>query len=233
MWRILPSMVKTEFSKITGYANGLLLYSLILTLLLLPLHPLELLLLAVILVYASIKLGKLVLFYVVSVVYAILSFTIIYAGFFFLAIYVLLLIAYSKRYYLLAGAIAISVVSYIVLGYSAWISDYYSVLAGYVAGESYEVVGIHLVVLSFVAVYTLMYTPYFRVTRIGSHIVGNPEAYPVALFILLLICAAVLLAFGNEYMANKYAELAYYSLVIGVILALKHTLEERERGSTE
>jgi len=39
-------------------------------------------------------------------------------------------------------------------------------------------------------------------------------------FMILLIAAATYLAIGNEPIANKLAEYAYYSLVIGVILQL-------------
>jgi len=45
---------------------------------------------------------------------------------------------------------------------------------------------------------------------------------------VLLIYAAVLLAMGREALANRYAEIAYYSLVVGVIVMLKDVLMEEE-----
>jgi len=48
-----------------------------------------------------------------------------------------------------------------------------------------------------------------------------PEiSIPILLFMFLLVSAAVVLAIGDESKANKLAELAYYSLVIGVALQL-------------
>ncbi|WP_148676792.1 hypothetical protein [Staphylothermus marinus] len=47
-------------------------------------------------------------------------------------------------------------------------------------------------------------------------------------FIILLVIAAVLLALNNEEYANKFAEIAYYMLVGGVIMQL--ILLYRERG---
>ena len=48
----------------------------------------------------------------------------------------------------------------------------------------------------------------------------TPQAIPTLLFITLLISAATLLAMGKEAKANKLAELAYYSLVMAVCLAI-------------
>ena len=53
----------------------------------------------------------------------------------------------------------------------------------------------------------------------------NPGAIPIILFMASLIGAAILLACGNERAANRIAELAYYYLVIGVVLQLVTTVK--------
>ncbi len=52
-----------------------------------------------------------------------------------------------------------------------------------------------------------------------------------AVFIVLLVAAAIVLAKGDERDANQLAEGAYYALVISVVSLLAATaLEEREEG---
>ena len=50
-------------------------------------------------------------------------------------------------------------------------------------------------------------------------------------FMMLLILAAVLLAFNNEDCANKFAEIAYYMLVGGVITQLILLVKNKEHNS--
>ena len=43
---------------------------------------------------------------------------------------------------------------------------------------------------------------------------------------VMLVSAAVALAVGSEVLANKFAEVAYYFLVIGVVLQLVTLIKE-------
>jgi len=43
---------------------------------------------------------------------------------------------------------------------------------------------------------------------------------------VMLVSAAVALALGSEVLANKFAEVAYYFLVIGVVLQLVTLIKE-------
>jgi len=43
---------------------------------------------------------------------------------------------------------------------------------------------------------------------------------------VMLVFAAVALAIGSEVLANKFAEVAYYFLVIGVVLQLATLIKE-------
>lgn len=53
-----------------------------------------------------------------------------------------------------------------------------------------------------------------------TYLVQNWGAPFIIVFMILLIIAAIYLAFGNEVVANKLAEYAYYNLTIGVLLQL-------------
>ncbi len=52
--------------------------------------------------------------------------------------------------------------------------------------------------------------------------------YPVMAAIGCLILAAMLLAFGNETLANKIAIYAYYFLVVGVLLNIVEYIKEKK-----
>ena len=51
-----------------------------------------------------------------------------------------------------------------------------------------------------------------------------------ATFMILLVIAAAMLALGNEDLANRFAEVAYYNLVIAVILQLIAVVRESRRS---
>lgn len=67
------------------------------------------------------------------------------------------------------------------------------------------------------------------IASLASYLRGNPQALFVIPFMALLILAATKLALGDEDMANKLAEYAYYQLVAGVVAALMLTIRERGR----
>lgn len=61
----------------------------------------------------------------------------------------------------------------------------------------------------------------------------NPGAPFVVAFIFVLVVAAVSLALGHEDLANDFATVAYYFLVIGVILQLVAlAIEGRRSGGS-
>ncbi len=78
-----------------------------------------------------------------------------------------------------------------------------------------------------------------RPLRIGEGLssksaILTPQAIPTLVFITLLISAAALLALGKEDKANKLAELAYYSLVMAVCLAIYDVVKSsKEDGGGE
>lgn len=71
--------------------------------------------------------------------------------------------------------------------------------------------------------------PYKTLKSIKEFLTDIPALFILS-FMILLICAACQLAYNNELMANKFAEYAYYCLVIGVIGRLIQFIkEERKR----
>ena len=61
----------------------------------------------------------------------------------------------------------------------------------------------------------------------------NPAAPPALAFMVLLTAAAVELAMGNEALANRLAEYAYYALVVAVVTALVDALRSSKAGGGE
>jgi len=55
------------------------------------------------------------------------------------------------------------------------------------------------------------------------------EFIPLLYFMEFLILASILLIAGKEYWANKVAEIAYYNLVLGVIICLVRLSEEEKK----
>jgi len=226
--------ITTEFRRIIELNNGLLVYGMLLALVFSPLWPLDIAILLTLFIYMLYRSRFTPLTQGVMIVYLLSSFTsYYYVGFIVLSIYLSILMVYSRKYWLLAGSLPLYILLSMVLRTQHYLPEYYSLLRTYLSSSSYEFVGIHLVVLSALTLYTAMYTPYLRSSKIGGYFVENPGAYPIIQFILLLIYAAIQLAYGNEVLANKAAELAYYSLVIGVILSLKQVLSEREHSGQE
>jgi len=225
--------VRDDAKRIAGYADGLLIYILILTVFIAPMHPLELLPLIAVTIYISFRAERIPLLYAIVILYIVLSFVSLRIGVIVLTAFVLLLSIYIRRFWLALGSLMLSAISYYILGYSTDIYSYVDALAIYISGRGYDAMGAHVALLSILIVYIAMYTPFFRDTRIGKYIVSNPGSYPVIQFMVLLIYAAILLALGNESLANRYTEIAYYSLVVGVALLLKQVVSEEESSSEE
>ncbi|NPA69283.1 MAG: hypothetical protein GXO26_00585, partial [Crenarchaeota archaeon] len=61
----------------------------------------------------------------------------------------------------------------------------------------------------------------------------NPGRPFIIAFMVLLIIAAAELAIGNTTIANKLAEIAYYYLVIGVILTIATIVREERKKARE
>ena len=59
-----------------------------------------------------------------------------------------------------------------------------------------------------------------RETFAGKILLENPGNSAIIQFIIFLMAAATYLALGSESLANRLAELAYYSLVLGVTATL-------------
>ncbi len=75
---------------------------------------------------------------------------------------------------------------------------------------------------------------YYPVSRRAPLLENGPHVPYVLLFMLFLVIAAGFLAWGQEAVAERLAELAYYCLVAGVGLALVMVVrEERSGGSRE
>ena len=79
-------------------------------------------------------------------------------------------------------------------------------------------------------------TPVKTFTVDVTYLAQNWGAPFIVVFIALLVGAAVYLALGNELVANKLAEYAYHSLVVGVLLQLTCFLlaecRQRKEGSS-
>ncbi len=149
-----------------------------------------------------------------------------------LIINLLLDTVFSKRYLFFLGTILSSLVTYYVLGYTSSVQGYIGCLAKYVSQGQYELMGVHIVLLFVVLVLTIFKHPWFHGSRIARYFNENQQAFPAILFMALLVAAAIYLAVGNEVLANKLAELGYYSLVIAVSLALTG-LRESSPGEAE
>ncbi|NPA99583.1 MAG: hypothetical protein GXO43_09410 [Crenarchaeota archaeon] len=126
----------------------------------------------------------------------------------------------SRRVLLFLGSVLSGVVTYYVLGYASDIRSYISCFSSYVSGNRYEVIGIHIVLFLVVLVITIYQHKWFDGSRIAGYFRENQQAFPALLFMAFLVAAAAYLALGNEVLANKLAELGYYSLVIAVALAI-------------
>lgn len=224
MFETLTYVVRKEAEEIAEYAGGLLLYILLLAVFTVPLHPLEFLPMTAVAIYGTLKIRKSVLLFTIVASYMVLSFISIPVGLIMLVFFTLLLTVFVKKYSLALGAVALSTISYYMLEYSMNIYEYVDALFSYMSGVGYDVIGIHLALLPILLIYAIMYIPFLRSTRVGGYIASNPTAYPVIQFMTLLICVAVLLAMGREALANRYVEIAYYSLVVGVIMMLKDVL---------
>ena len=70
--------------------------------------------------------------------------------------------------------------------------------------------------------------------KVPSWVKENPGAPFIIGFMIELIAAAISLSLGYEDLANDFAEIAYYFLVIGVILQLiAFVIEERRSKGSE
>jgi heme/copper-type cytochrome/quinol oxidase subunit 4 len=69
--------------------------------------------------------------------------------------------------------------------------------------------------------------------RIKNYFRRNPETLFIVVFQVLLLICAVLLISGNSFWAEGAAVVAYFSLVIGVVLQLISFLRYRESESEE
>jgi len=230
--KALIDRIRSDADRVAGYADGLPIYALILTVFTAPLHPMELLPLLAATIYLTLRAGKNLLLYAVAALYIALSLVSLRIGVVALAAFAILLSVYARRLWLALGGLALSAVSCYVLGCSAGVYSYANALAGYVSGGGCGALGIHLALLPVLVVHTAMRTPFLRSTKVGRYVVSNPGSYPAVQFTVLLICAAALLALGNEPLAKRYAELAYYSLVAAVALLLKQVASERETGGS-
>jgi fumarate reductase subunit C len=69
--------------------------------------------------------------------------------------------------------------------------------------------------------------------RIKNYFRRNPETLFIVVFqVLLLVCVGLLIS-GNSFWAEGLAVVAYFSLVIGVVLQLISFLRHRESESEE
>ena len=66
--------------------------------------------------------------------------------------------------------------------------------------------------------------------RAARYVRENPAAPPALAFMALLTAAAAELAMGNEALANRLAEYAYYALVAAVATALVDALRGSRAG---
>ncbi len=230
-----PDALISGLRRLVGGERILVIYALVLAFLLSPLWPLDIILLVSLSVYMYYRFRRDSLLLVgVSIVYAVSSFTGYYViGLILLAGFVVIVLASEKKFLLSLGVVFSALLTYQVLKLSHMVTDYLLVFKRFLVENGYEAVGIHIVVLLTVFIYVSMSTSFFRDTRIGRYFTENPGAYPVIQFMVLLVYAAVLLAYGNEALANKYAELAYYSLVVGVALSIPQALTENPEEEEE
>ncbi|NPA98463.1 MAG: hypothetical protein GXO43_03695 [Crenarchaeota archaeon] len=126
----------------------------------------------------------------------------------------------SRRFLLFIGSVLSGMATYYVLGYASNIQSYFSCFSSYVSGGKYDVIGIHIVLFLVVLVITVYQHRWFDGSRIAGYFRENQQAFPALLFMAFLVAAAAYLALGNEVLANRLAELGYYSLVVAVALAI-------------
>ncbi|RLG88894.1 MAG: hypothetical protein DRO18_00470 [Thermoprotei archaeon] len=91
---------------------------------------------------------------------------------------------------------------------------------------------IYLTLVMVVATHIAVRTPISQDTKIAKYIKENPGAPPTIYFTVLLLAAATVLALGREKLANKFAEIAYYNLALGVTLQLIPVISERKGSET-
>jgi len=104
--------------------------------------------------------------------------------------------------------------------YVPTIVAYISMLESWIVQGSPWYIPVHLALLSATATYTLTYMTPARETFAGKILLENPGNSAIIQFIIFLMAAATYLALGSESLANRLAELAYYSLVLGVTATL-------------
>ena len=143
--------------------------------------------------------------------------------------FVVFLGLWGRRFLFAFGALSSLVVTYYALGEAA--GGYIGGLIENVRGSgSTGVLGFHMVIVLTVFASALAGLDWFRDSRVAGFLRENPHGFPAVLFLVFLVVAAVYLGLGDEGLANVYAELAYYSLVVSVSLAVP-LLREEDDGS--
>ncbi len=139
----------------------------------------------------------------------------------------------GRRFLFVLGVLSSLTVTYYALREVA--GDYVTGLTEAVkTSGSTGILGFHLIIVLTVFAYVLAGLDWFKDSRIAGFIRENPHGFPAVLFLVFLVSAAVYLGLGDEGLANVYAELAYYSLVISVSLALPLLREDDEyRGGSD
>ncbi len=195
----------------------LLLYTGFLT----PLSPLHLAPLSVFMVECALQ--KLYLQEILPILIIVLTlarFTVLVPILTLLATIVLCIASRRSRWFI-TGSLALQLFSILcihegVVGLHAFIIE----LKTWAIGSSSNLTPFYTVLL-----FTLAFIDYFKLVHArfssGGFFAEAPERVPVVMFMLLLCIAVALLGMDRRGLANKVAELAYYFLMVGVLMAFK------------
>jgi hypothetical protein len=227
----LYKSLSREFAGIMESDGGYGVLLLILGLVLTPLQPYALILLILVPIYLNLRVWGVWLIYLVIDFYVFFFFIDLRFSLILLALYILSVLIYAKRIPETICAVFLSAISYWVLSYSRWFNEYVSIVLEYfkrvriLPSESmlYDFTLFYLVVLSTIIYMAIIYIPIIK-NRAGS-LAENPELFPTLMFLALLVYTSFLIAIGRDIDANKYAQLAYYSLLVAVALGFGSVLK--------
>ncbi len=194
-------------------------------------HPLDKILLVVYTIVYAITLRK---YSIVTVFTTIVYYVLYFLGYpiysiLSITLYTLVLSIFSKKKILALAIVFTGLVVYFALIDNVLtLSGYGDALRKWINDDVFWWIPIHLIIASIVFENTIVRIPFIRDSRVSKYFIETPGAIPVIHFIVFLITAAIYLALEAEALANRLAELAYYSLVIGVSLEIYSVLKETQ-----
>jgi len=221
VYNMLKAIIKeigAELSNISSAAGSSLIQLLVLALYMVPLHPLELVVLAVAVISGFIYFGAPLLVLTSFLAYTLISILLPTSlGLIFMSSLALFLMGYSRRYKSSAASLILLVITLLTLVCANDIGTYLKVLTGYPA-KNYEAVMLHASLLPMIALYVIASLPPFKDTKLGNHLTSNPETYLALQAVVSLVYA--LMNLESKLIARMYTDIAFFSLVSGAALIM-------------